>query len=114
MNPDEMLDYLLNTVLKLCTTNVPSKKHQTPRQNIILKDRKILMKKVTLNKQLQIIDNHHHHRKNALITNLFGVENEIKSSHERQSDEEENKAVSNIKENQVLFQVLQEILQNKN
>ena len=60
-----------------------------------------MRKRATLNNQLQKTDNHH--RKNALATKFFAIENETKSSHERQSDEEENKAVSNIKQNPKFF-----------
>ncbi|XP_050691060.1 uncharacterized protein LOC126982828 [Eriocheir sinensis] len=60
-----------------------------------------MKKRASLIRQLQTAYNPH--RKSTLINRLTQVEREIKASHEKQQIEEENKAVSNIKENRKYF-----------
>ena len=110
-DPEAMLDSLLTTIQRVCEGNI-SAKRQVNRRSNILRERKIMMRRrASLYKR--ILKATSEKQKSSLLTKVHVVEREIKESHEKQRDWEENQAVHNIKINpKVLFQVLQKVFQN--
>lgn len=101
-DPEIMVDSLLTTILRACEGNVPMKRRQGSRRSDIPRERKILMRRrATLNQRMLKTSNDC--QKSSLQAKISAVEKEIRESHEKQRDWEENQAVKNIKVNPKFF-----------
>lgn len=79
-DPQDMFQALIDTVLKVCENYIPQKRKRTTRHNTIPRDRAILMKKSSLNKQLTKARNEE--RRRSMIAKIIKVEQLIKESHD--------------------------------
>ncbi|XP_068215775.1 uncharacterized protein [Palaemon carinicauda] len=95
-NPEVMLNDFLQTILRACEGNVPTRKLPATRRSQIPRDRKVIMRlRANLNRQMQTTKSAT--RKNSLQAKISHIENELEDSHEKQRDWEETQAVCNIK-----------------